>query len=33
MFSEDDVEKMKKVDASEITNNIQDKVFGHYFND
>ena len=33
MFKEEEVEKLTKVGASEITNNIQDKVFGHFFND
>ena len=33
MFLEDDIEKMSKVDASEIVDNISNKVFGHYFDD
>ena len=31
MFLEDDVAKMQKVDASEITDNIGNKVLGHFF--
>ncbi len=33
MFLEEDIEKMSKVDASEIVDNITNKVFRHYFDD
>ena len=33
MFPEEDIERITKVDASEIIDNITGKVFGHYFDD
>ncbi len=33
MFQDEDIEKITKVDASEIIDNITGKVFGHYFDD
>ena len=33
MFLEEDIEKMSKVDTSEIVDNITNKVFRHYFDD